>query len=108
MGNDDLDAGPVRATAPSAPAGGRGSRGEEVTKQVNRPPEPKRGTPTAPPPPPAWRHYLWIVAAALFIGLLFVTPATRGQQAVTLTYTQFLHDVHAHKVKSVTIGTNGS
>jgi cell division protease FtsH len=79
-----------------------------VTKQANGPSEPSRGTPSAPPPPPAWRHYLWILAVLLFVGLLFVTPATRGQNTVTLTYSKFLSDVHAHKVKNVTIATNGS
>ena len=44
----------------------------------------------------------------IFVGLFFVTPATRGQQSVTLTYSRFLSDVGAHKVKSVTISTSGN
>jgi cell division protease FtsH len=44
----------------------------------------------------------------IFIVLFFVLPTTRGQQAVTLNYSQFLHDVSGHKVKTVSITTNGS
>ena len=33
--------------------------------------------------------------------------ATKSQQMVTLNYSQFLTDVSAHKVKTVTIDTNG-
>ncbi|MGA8296081.1 MAG: ATP-dependent zinc metalloprotease FtsH, partial [Acidimicrobiales bacterium] len=74
-----------------------------MTKPVNPPPERDRGTSTAPPPIPPWRHYLWLIAFGLFILLFFVLPATRGVPAVSLTYTRFLSDVGAHKVKTVTI-----
>jgi cell division protease FtsH len=62
----------------------------------------------APPPPPPWRHSLWLVAALIFIVLFFILPTTSGQNQVTLTYSQFLHDVSGHKVKDVTISTSGS
>jgi cell division protease FtsH len=78
-----------------------------MTKQATTPPTPDRGAPTAPPPPPAWRHWLWLIALALFIALLFVVPATSPSKQVTLSYSQFVDDVTAHQVKTVTIETSG-
>ncbi len=78
-----------------------------MTKQAAPPPTGDKAAPTAPPGPPAWRHYLWPLAIVLSILLFLVVPATQSQQ-VTITYSQFLKDVSAHKVKTVTIGTNGS
>jgi cell division protease FtsH len=79
-----------------------------MTKQATPPPTNNNGAPTAPPPPPAWRHYLWLVALAIFIVLLLTLPTVRGPQPVTLNYSQFLHDVSTHQVKTVTITTTGS
>jgi cell division protease FtsH len=79
-----------------------------MTKQASAPPTRDTGTPTAPPAPPAWRHYLWLIASVIFIVLFFVLPTTRGQQAVTLNYSKFLQDVSGHKVKTVTITASGS
>jgi cell division protease FtsH len=78
-----------------------------VTKQVKTPPPGDKGTPTAPPAPPAWRHYLWLIALAAFFALFFTLPTTHTT-SVTLNYSQFLHDVSAHKVKTVTIDTSGT
>jgi cell division protease FtsH len=78
-----------------------------MSKQAAPPPTGDKPTPTAPPGPPAWRHYLWPLAIVLSILLFLVVPATQNQQT-TLTYSQFLKDVSSHKVKTVTIGTNGS
>lgn len=79
-----------------------------MTKQASQPPTSDRGTPVAPPPPPAWRHYLWLVALGLFIVLYFVLPTMRTQSSVTLNYTQFINDVAGHKVKTVDISPGGS
>jgi cell division protease FtsH len=79
-----------------------------MTKKASTPPTRDTGTPTAPPTPPAWRHYLWLMASVIFIVLFFILPTTRGQQAVTLNYSQFLHDVSGHQVKTVSITTSGS
>ena len=79
-----------------------------MTKQASGPPTRDKGAPVAPPPPPWWRHYLWAIALAAFIGLFFVLPATAPRTQVTLNYSQFLSDVSAHRVKTVTIATNGS
>jgi cell division protease FtsH len=79
-----------------------------VTKPASAPPTQDKGVPTAPPPPPAWRHYLWLVALALFVLLLFFVPATSRQTPVTLNYSTFMSDVTAHAVKSVTLETSGA
>jgi cell division protease FtsH len=79
-----------------------------MSKQPTSPPPGDRPAPTAPPPPPAWRHWLWPVAIGLVLVAWLFLPAihTRGQ--VTLTYSQFLSDVNAHKVKTVTIGSSST
>jgi cell division protease FtsH len=79
-----------------------------MTKQASSPPTRDKGAPVAPPPPPAWRHYLWLIALAIFLVLFFILPATKAQKTVTLDYSQFLHDVSGHKVKTVTIDPSGS
>jgi cell division protease FtsH len=79
-----------------------------MTKQATAPPTRDKGAPVAPPPPPWWRHYLWFIAFVVFIGLYFVLPATEIKAPVTLNYSQFLSEVSAHKVKTVTLETNGA
>lgn len=78
-----------------------------MTKRASTPPTRDTGVPTAPPPPPAWRHYLWIIAAVIFVLLYLFLPANQTKSS-TLTYSQFMKDVAAHKVKNVTISTSGS
>jgi cell division protease FtsH len=79
-----------------------------MTKQAASPPTNDSGAPVAPPPPPAWRHYLWFIAIAMFVVLFLILPATQSKGQVTITYSQFLKDVSAHKVKTVTIQTSGA
>ncbi len=79
-----------------------------MTRRATPPPTQDKPAPQAPPPPPAWRHSLWLVAIALFVGLYFILPATRSAQPVTLSYSQFVKDVDAHKVKTVTLTTSGA
>src|SRR4051812_31105629 len=58
----------------------------------------------APPPPPAWRNWLiWIGVAATV--LLFFLPL--GRSSNELTYTQFVDQVKADKVKTATIDADG-
>jgi len=59
----------------------------------------------APPPPPAWRNWLLYAGIAATI-LLFFLPIGGGKSA-QLTYTQFVNDVKANKVKTATIDANG-
>ena len=51
---------------------------------------------------------MWLVTAALLVLVFIVLPATESQGQTTLTYTQFMKDVSSHKVKTVTIETNGN
>ncbi|MFF7643954.1 ATP-dependent zinc metalloprotease FtsH [Streptomyces canus] len=80
-----------------------------MTKQAEPPPPGDRPTPTAPPPPPAWRHWLWPLAILLAVGMWTVLPGIRSSEPVKmdLTYSKFLSDVDAGKVKTATIKTDG-
>ena len=78
-----------------------------MSKQVTPPPRGDKPTPSAPPPPPTWRHWLWPVAIVVALGLWFALPAVHSSSPVTLTYTQFLSDVSAHQVKSIDLAQSG-
>jgi cell division protease FtsH len=77
-----------------------------VTKQANPPPPGDKPAPAAPPPPPAWRHWLWPIALGIALVLWVVLP-TVHTNSVGLTYSQFLTDVQAHKIKTVTLVSGG-
>jgi cell division protease FtsH len=79
-----------------------------MTKNASSPPTGTKPVPTAPEPPPAWRHWLWLIALVIFIGLFFVLPATRVSPSVTLTYSKFVKDVSAKQIKTITIDSNGT
>jgi cell division protease FtsH len=73
-----------------------------MSKTPAAPPQGGKPVGTAPPQPPGWRHWLWLLW--LVIILLWVVPAfihTTPQQV--LTFTQFQNDVAAHTIKSVDI-----
>ena len=78
-----------------------------MSKQSKPPPPGDKPTPTAPPPPPGWRHWLWplalIAALVLFLFLprLFLTGF--GTTTVNLSYSTFVSDVNANKVKTFTL-----
>ena len=73
-----------------------------MSKTPLAPPPGDKPVRTAPPPPPAWRHWLWLLA--LVIALLYVLPAFVHTTSPTqLTYSQFQSDITAHKLKSVDI-----
>ena len=79
-----------------------------MSKQASPPPpgdKPPPGNP--PPPPPRWRHWLLPVALLVAVVLWFVLPAVHQSGPTSLTYSQFLSDVSAHKVKNVTIAQAG-
>src|SRR5215469_14516377 len=78
-----------------------------MSKQPSAPPPGDKPTPTAPPPPPAWRHWLWPIALIATLGLYFFLPSISTSRTITLTYSQFLTDARANKIKSANFG-NGS
>ena len=73
-----------------------------MSKQATPPPPGDKPPPSnAPPPPPAWRH--WLLPIGLLIAFwlwIFLTPLHQTK-TTTLTYSQFLNDVSAAKVKTV-------
>jgi cell division protease FtsH len=78
-----------------------------MSKTPVAPPPGDKPVRTAPPPPPAWRHWLWLFA--LVIALLYILPAfVHTTTPTSLTFSQFHNDVAAHKIKSVDIPSPAS
>src|SRR5271169_2873574 len=78
-----------------------------MSKTPAAPPPGDKPVRTAPPPPPAWQHWLWL--PALVIALLYILPSVvHTTPQVSLTYSQFQSDVAAHKIKSVEIPSPSS
>ena len=77
-----------------------------MSKQVTPPPPGDKPAPSAPPSPPAWRHWLWPIALIAFVLLWLLLPTLHTTQ-VSLNYTQFLSRVSAHQVKTITLSSSG-
>jgi cell division protease FtsH len=77
-----------------------------VSKQATPTPPGDRPSGSAPPPPPAWRHWLWPVAIGITLVLWLLLPTLHVNQ-VSLTYSEFLTRVSSHQVKTVTLSSNG-
>jgi cell division protease FtsH len=84
-------------------------KGQVLMSKQATPPPPgdKPGPGNAPPPPPAWRHWLLPIGILVALFLWIYAPAVHQTPSTTLTYSQFLNDVSAHKVKTVTIAQSG-
>src|SRR6516165_3660831 len=79
-----------------------------MSKQASPPPPGDKPAPgNAPPPPPRWRHWLLPIGiiAALFLWVFL--PTVHQAPTTSLSYSQFLSDVSAGKVKTVTIAQPG-
>ena len=79
-----------------------------MSKQASPPPRgDKPAPPPTPPPPPAWRH--WLIPVGILVALLLwiVLPAVHSSSPTSLNYTQFINDVTAHKIKTITIAQPG-
>ena len=74
-----------------------------MSKQSKPPPPGDKPTPTAPPPPPGWRHWLWPGALLVALVLFLFLPRFGGVTVVNLSYSTFISDVNAHKVKTFTL-----
>ena len=74
-----------------------------MSKQSQPPPRGDKPTPTAPPPPPGWRHWLWPIALMVALVLFLFLPRFGGVTSVNLSYSTFISDVQAHKVKTFTL-----
>jgi cell division protease FtsH len=78
-----------------------------MSKTPLAPPKGDKPVRTAPPPPPAWRHSLWLLV--VLVALLYIVPSfVHTTSPVTLSYSQFVNDVAAHKVKTVNIPSPAS
>jgi cell division protease FtsH len=79
-----------------------------MSKQVTPPPPGDKPTSKAPPPPPRWRHWLLPVSLLVAFFLWIYLPAVHQTPQTSLNYSpQFLSDISAHKVKTVTIAQPG-
>ncbi len=96
----------VAVEAQTAPMRGAAWRKGKVrmSKQAIPPPPGDKPGPGAPPPPtpPAWRHWVWLVAIVVAFFLWYLLPAVHQAGQTTLTYSQFHADVAAHKVATIT------
>src|SRR6202046_4585299 len=79
-----------------------------MSKQANPPPHGDRPGQGAPPPPPAWRHWLWPIALLGVVLLYILLPGVNVHTPVSLSYSQFTADVHAHKIKTVDFANGAS
>jgi cell division protease FtsH len=78
-----------------------------MTRKATPPPPGDKPPAPAPPPPPAWRH--WLLPLALLASLLLwlALPTVHATPPINLTYSQFLADVNAHKIRTVVLSSNG-
>jgi cell division protease FtsH len=78
-----------------------------MSKTPVAPPPGDKPVPTAPPQPPGWRHWLWLLWLVPFL-ILILPGFVHTTPTESLSYTQFSGDVAAHKVKSVDIPSPAS
>ena len=78
-----------------------------MSKQANPPPPGDKPVPTAPPRPPRWRGFVWLIALIAAFFLWLVLPTVHSTPTTSLTYSQFLTDVSQHKVKTIDIAPAG-
>jgi cell division protease FtsH len=78
-----------------------------MSKQATPSPPGDKPTSKAPPPPPRWRHWLLPIALLVAVSLWIYLPAVHQTPQTSLSYSQFLSDISAHKVKAVTIAQPG-
>src|SRR5271156_5316812 len=77
-----------------------------MSKRPIPPPPGDRPAPAAPPPPPGWRHWLWPIALGLMLLVYFFLPAIHVNSPAQLSYSQFIKDAGAGKIKTVTFGSS--
>src|ERR1700727_3580845 len=77
-----------------------------MSKRSIPPPPGDKPAPTAPPPPPGWRHWLWPAALGLMVLAYLFLPAIHTTSPAQLSYSQFIKDAGAGKIKTVTFGSS--
>jgi cell division protease FtsH len=78
-----------------------------MSKQANPPPPGDKPVPTAPPRPPRWRGFVWLIALIAAFFLWLVLPTVHSTPTTSLTYSQFVTDASQHKVKTIDIAPAG-
>jgi cell division protease FtsH len=79
------------------------------TSPASRPSPGDKPPAPAPPPPPAWRRWLLPIGLLLSLWLLFGEGlASLGGSVEQLSYTSFVQQVDAGKVKTADISSTGS
>jgi len=79
-----------------------------MSKQPNPPPPGDKPVRTAPPAPPRWLRWLWPIGLLVSVGLFIFLPGINVSTPVSLSYSQFIADASAHKIKTVTFGNGAS
>ena len=79
-----------------------------MSKPPNPPPPGDKPVRTAPPPPPGWRHALWPLGLLAAVLLYLFLPGINVNTPVSLSYSRFIADANAHKIKTVTFGNGAS
>jgi cell division protease FtsH len=79
-----------------------------MSKQPSSPPPGDRPAGQAPPPPPAWRHWLWPIALLAVVLLYIFLPGINVNTPVNLSYSQFITNASAHKIKTVNFASGAS
>ena len=82
------------------------NRPRHLTNSAKSGPPPDRPPMPPPPPPPRWRWWLLIAGTVICLILLF-RPAPSTTKTEKFTYTDFVAQVTANKVKTATIDQNG-
>jgi cell division protease FtsH len=78
-----------------------------MSKAPSPAPPGDRPTGSAPPRWPGWVRWLWLVALAVVVVMYVFLPGINVTTPVSLSYSRFVTDVSAHKIKTVNF-SNGS
>lgn len=78
-----------------------------MSRRASTPPSGNRGAATPPQQRPGWR--IWLIPFAALVALLLVSILMRTPESASTSigYSEFLSDVDAHQVKTITIESSG-
>src|SRR5258708_5228592 len=79
-----------------------------MSNQPNPPPPGDKPVRRAPPAPPRWLRWLWPIGLLVSVGLFYFLPGINVSTPVSLSYSQFIADASAQKIKTVTFGNGAS
>jgi cell division protease FtsH len=77
-----------------------------MSKSPAAPPPGDKPVGSAPPHPPSWSRWIWLLWIPII--LLWVLPAVHTTSPQVLNYSQFTSDVNAHKIKTVSVPSPSS